>query len=176
MLPKIEQKKDALHKTLKQLFKYTDMLEPSVLHAKKGEAWSAAQVLYHLWLSESGTVGYLKKKLDDPAARKEKAGLGASLRAFALRRALQSRRAKFKAPSIVSDIPEKPDYPTLKADYLAVREELYKVLERFDRETSGSAIFKHPRAGKINIFQTLDFLQDHLERHADQIRRATDDL
>lgn len=176
MLPKIEHKKDALHKALKQLLKYTDGLEPSALHTKKGTDWSAAQVLYHLWLSEKGTAESLKKKLNDPDARKEKAGLSASLRAYALRRALKNKRAKFKAPPIVADIPEKPDYTVLKSDYLTTRDELYKILALFDRETAGSAIFKHPRAGKINILQTLDFLQDHLDRHADQIRRITADL
>ncbi len=176
MLPKIEHKKDALHKALKHLLKYTDTLEPSVLRAKKGAEWSAAQVLYHLWLSEKNTVKALKKRLDNLDARKEKAGLSATLRAYALHRALKNKRLKFKAPSIVADIPEKPDYTVLKSDYRTTRDELYKVLALFDRETAGIAVFKHPRAGKINIFQTLDFLQDHLDRHTGQIMRITKDL
>ena len=172
MHPKIEKKFTALNRDLNKMLSHTDALNEAALHRKPDGAWSPAQILHHLLLSEKGTLSYLNKKLDGNQ-KIEKSGLGATLRAFALSKALRSHSKKFKAPSMVANIPDKPDYREVKSEYLKVRNEMRGTLEKFDHEMIGRAYFKHPRAGKLNILQTLDFLQDHLQRHAAQIDERT---
>lgn len=175
MQPKLEKKFTALNGELQRVLKKTDALSNSALHQKPDGAWSPAQILYHLLLSEKGTVGYLNKKLDGNQSIPN-SGLGAKLRAFVLRKALRNHGKKFRAPSMVANIPEQPDYNVVKTEYLKVRDEMREALEKFDEKMIGKAYFKHPRAGRLNILQTVDFLQDHLERHAAQIAERTRDV
>lgn len=172
MQPKLDKKFTALSQELNQVLKKTDALSEAALHVKSEGAWSPAQILHHLVLSEKGTVGYLQKKVEGNTEIK-RAGLGAKLRAFALSKALRSRTRKFRAPSMVANIPDRPEYEEVKSEYLKVREEMRAVLEKFDGDMITKAYFRHPRAGKLNILQTLDFLQDHLVRHGEQIEERT---
>jgi len=64
---------------------------------------------------------------------------------------------------------EKPDFTEVKAEYLEIRKKMGLILEKFDKDMLGKAYFKHPRAGRITIMQTLGFLKDHFDRHAKQI-------
>lgn len=173
MEAKLESKYAHLQQSLTGLFAQLDSLPEKQLQQSPEGAWNAVQILYHLSVSERGTVGYLNKKLNDSAAKIEKAGLAAFIRSMLLKRALRNYNKKFRAPKIVADIPDQPDYAETKEMYLAVRTDLKAMLEMFDKDKMGKAYFRHPRAGRISILQTMDFLQDHFDRHAQQIQERS---
>jgi hypothetical protein len=173
MVAQLQVKFDRLEAILGDTLAYTDQLSPDKKHAAPPNEWSATQILYHLQISEMGTLGYLEKKLQAPPSEVEKAGIAGWLRSKLLRRALKNMKKKFKAPSILGEMPAKPDYNAVKSGLIETRKKLKNVLEKVTKEQVGRAYFKHPRAGKINLLQTMDFLDDHFSRHAQQIRERS---
>lgn len=174
MEPKISIKLEALNKSLHHLLTYMNHLDPEQMNHKPDGAWSPVQVLQHLCASEQGTVAYLEKKIHTPAAEVGKGGIGARLRSFLLHKALRNHSKKFKAPAAAGSIDEVPDYEKVKTQYLQTRKDLGVLLEKFDWAMMGRTYFKHPVAGRINILQTLDFLDDHFERHYKQIKERAE--
>ena len=173
MLAQLQAKFDRLEAILHDTLAYTDQLPTEKKHAAPANEWSATQILHHLQVSETGTVGYLEKKLQASPNEVEKAGIAGWVRSMLLRRALRNMKKKFKAPSVLGEMPEKPDYDAVKSGLIATRQKLKNVLESVTKEKLGRAYFKHPRAGKINLLQTMDFLDDHFSRHAQQIRERS---
>lgn len=173
MLAQLQVKFDRLEAMLHDTLAYTDQLPSEKKHAAPANEWSATQILYHLKISETGTVAYLERKLQAPPTEVEKAGIAGWVRSMLLRRALRNMKKKFKAPSVLGEMPERPDYDAVKSDLLATRKKLKNVLEKVTSQQVGRAYFKHPRAGKINMLQTMDFLEDHFSRHAQQIRERS---
>lgn len=173
MEAKLESKYAHLQQSLTGLIAQLDSLPEKQLRQRPEGAWNAVQILYHLSISERGTVGYLNKKLSDGTAKIENAGLAAFIRSVLLQRALRNYNKKFRAPKMVADIPDQPDYAETKQIYLRARADLKSTLEKFDKEKMGKAYFRHPRAGRISILQTMDFLQDHFDRHAQQIQERS---
>ncbi len=173
MLPAIEKRFNILEKALEETLIYMDGLtREQRLSAPEG-SWNAAQILYHIRLSEAGTIGYLSKKLLAPATEVKHAGISGWIRSFLLRRALRNYKKKFRAPKVLGDMPENPDYETEKKAILENRKRFATLLNMVTKKQVGRAYFNHPRAGRINILQTLDFLEDHFNRHAAQIRERS---
>jgi len=137
------------------------------LHHKPEEKWSPSQVLNHLYTSEFGTVNYLKKKIhsnDIPSS-----GIRGFIASKILSSALKNQKKKYKAPKVLGEMPDKPDFESIQEEYLKVRKELRSVLGEFDKSMARKAYFKHPVAGRLNIYQTLSFLENHFKRHQEQI-------
>jgi len=173
MNPKLEQHLNRLDKSLDELISYLDGLSSDVLHRKKDEKWSAAQVFQHLHDSEAGTVGYLAKKLQTPISEIPSGGLSSLVRSRMLSRALRSRTNQFRVPKALSEVADKPDYEKLRESYLKTRAELRTHLAPLRKNELRRAYFKHPRVGRLTIYQTLEFLEDHFDRHFDQIKKRT---
>ncbi len=169
MITKLQKKFDILNVILDKNLKFMDSLSEDARFKSGAEEWNAAQILNHLFVSEQGVVAYLEKKVLADKDEVPKGGLSAKLRAFLLQRALRNDKTKFRAPKFFEALPERPDYQKIKAEYPALRSKLGAVLERFDASMVGKAYFKHPRAGRITILQTLDFLTDHFQRHERQM-------
>jgi hypothetical protein len=169
METKLDKKFNKLQADLNGLFERLDALPEKSLHQRPEGAWSAVQILHHLSLSEQGTVQYVNKKLSGAAVHVENAGIGAMLRSFLLQRALRHPTKKFKAPKFVADVPDQPDYTHTKQRYETVRKDMQAMLKKFDGVMLRKAYFKHPRAGKMNIVQALEFIHDHFDRHLQQI-------
>ena len=166
MIPSIEKRIDKLDDSLNELLGAMDA-RPENQNNKPEGAWSPLQVLYHLYISETGTARYLNKKIlaeDVPTS-----GIKSAIATRLLQRALRNNKKKYRAPKGVGDVPDEPNFDKLKSDYFKARKELRDVLGRFDEKMSKKAYFKHPRAGRMNIHQTLSFLEDHFERHKNQI-------
>lgn len=174
MEPKISTKLEALNKSLHHLLTYMNHLEPEQMTHRPDGAWSPAQVLQHMYLSEQAAVAYLKKKSQTPAVEVGKGGMGAKLRSFLLHKALRNEAKKYKAPRVAGDVDENPSYEEVKAQYLQVRKDLEAVLGQFDWAMMGRTYFKHPIAGRMNILQMLDFLNDHFQRHYNQIKERAE--
>lgn len=155
---------------LEELLAHCDGLNPDALHAKSGEEWSGAQILEHLYLAEQGTLGYLKSKMKTTPPR---AGWGAAIRSLLLNRALRNKNKKYRAPKVIGSPSERPEYTTLAQNYRQLRVDMRRMMAEGDPRVFRRALFKHPIAGRLNMLQTLAFLQTHLDRHAEQIRERT---
>lgn len=156
--------------SLQEMISLLNGVDASALHRKHQGKWSPAQVFQHLHDSEAGTLGYLEKKLHSPIEEVPKGGVGATVRSLLLRRALRNKKKQYKAPKVLGEMPENPNYAELKKGYLEIRKNLRSLLDGIDKRQVGMAYFKHPVAGRLTILQTLGFLEDHFNRHFDQIK------
>jgi hypothetical protein len=166
MIGSIENRLDKLDYELDEVVKDLKAQTDQVHVSPEGK-WSPAQILHHLYTSEFGTVNYLKKKIE--AENVPSAGVRGFLASLLLKRALKNKNKKYKAPKVLGEMPEKPEFEKLQMDFLSLRKELRSVLGRFDKRMAKKAYFKHPVAGRMNIYQTLSFLEDHFDRHKKQI-------
>lgn len=173
MLPRFEKKLNSMDQSLAEMIAFLGHLDADQLHDKPNGKWSAVQVFEHLHDSEKGTTGYLKKKMLAPPGEVSSGGIRATIRSMVLRRALRSRKNQFRAPKVLSEISENPDYTALKESYRTTRQEMRNILSEIDSKRSSKEYFKHPRVGRLTIGQTLGFLKDHFDRHFDQIKART---
>jgi hypothetical protein len=158
---KLEKRFITMESSLNEMIVFLDGLSEDQLHHKVEGKWSPAQVFQHLHDSEKGTIAYLSKKLQAPISEVPMGGLNSLIRSKLLTKALRSRSNQFRAPKVLSEIRDKPDYTALKESYLEVRKEMKQLLSGIDEKQFGRAYFRHPRAGRLTISQTLGFLEDH---------------
>ncbi|GIV38282.1 MAG: PadR family transcriptional regulator [Thermonema sp.] len=139
------------------------------LHFKPAaDAWSIAQVLHHLFIGEAGTMHYIRKKLSygpPPALTRWHRLRGRLLKL------MLSLPLKFKAPAVVSQVPERPDVPAIIEQWRATRKEMEDFIRNMPAEYEHKALFKHPVAGRMGIEGILDFWEEHLRHHIRQIDR-----
>ncbi|WP_044002507.1 DinB family protein [Hymenobacter swuensis] len=147
-------------------------LGPKATQSPGPGQWSAAQVVQHLVVSETGIGQYMEKKLLQ-AESLEHSGLAAFLKSRLLRVALRLPFTRFKVPSYLEKLTptEVPPLPELQAEWAAVRRRLERLLNEYPGNLLGRAIFKHPRSGMLTIYQTLDFMLDHVLHHQKQVER-----
>lgn len=144
-------------------------------HQPPGPAqWSAAQVVQHLVVAETGIGQYVEKKLLQEEGL-VKTGFLTYLRAGLLRGALRLPFLRFKVPARLAAITpaEAPPLPQLRAEWEQLRRQLERILNEFPSKLLNRAIFHHPRSGMLNIYQTLDFMLDHVLHHQRQVERIT---
>lgn len=143
------------------------------LNRKPNEtSWSAIQNLHHLIMAERGALAYLEKKTQH-TAKVKKTGFNNNLRYFALQAFFYIPFLKIKAPKVVADVPTQPIslVETIK-EWDEVRIKLIALCNSLSTNELDKELFKHPLAGKLNIYQMLGFLDEHLMRHAAQALRA----
>ena len=83
---------------------------------------------------------------------------------------------KVKAPRGVATLTDAGNLPSLaelRASWAARRRQLERLLNEFPGRLLNRAIFPHPRSGRINIYQVMEFLLDHLLHHQQQLGRIT---
>ncbi|WP_303311184.1 DinB family protein [Hymenobacter sp. BT730] len=136
--------------------------------------WSAAQVVQHLVVAESGIGQYIEKKLLQ-AEGLQKGGVGSFLKSRLLRVLLRLPFTRFKAPAYLTNLtPETvPTLPELRAQWEATRRRLERTLNEYPGKFLDRAIFKHPRSGMLTITQTMDFMLDHILHHQKQLERIS---
>lgn len=79
---------------------------------------------------------------------------------------------KFKAPkTVVENTPSYTEVRQLAADWEKERDELRKLLETFNDTQIKKKIYRHIRAGMLNIQHALIFFREHSLHHWPQIRR-----
>ena len=134
-------------------------------------AWSVAQTANHLFMSESLSLAYLKKKLSYPDAvppyrMRSWAGVWLIKLVFAT----SWRR---KAPANINMWGDQPIFPKseLEAKWNALRAETILFLlanaDKFGRHLA----YRHPFAGRMTMRQMLIFFNDHLLKHTRQVQR-----
>ncbi len=132
------------------------------------DKWSALQVVYHLYLSETLSVSYLAKKIS--SGPHPSTGMGETLRYLLLKYVLATP-LKFKAPRAVGEnLPDNLEKIALFKDYDETRENLRTMLDSFPADRLNEAIYKHPKVGYLNMEQTVGFLYAHFIHHEKQIR------
>ena len=167
---KIESEFNKLEKSRFQLFaKLDEKEEPELNYHPDKNKWSVIQVLNHLIITEQLSIKYINKKLTYRTNIK-KTGLSAAIRFFVLKLMLQTP-LRFKAPEIVSEAPDNGDFNYIKSQWDQTRKELRKLLDDLPEEFLNKNIFKHAIAGKMNIYQTLGFMEEHFKHHLKQIDR-----
>lgn len=169
MDPRISKKFQALEKQRNRLLNDLNRLTPEQLSFSPAPGkWSIEQVLFHLIQAEQGTIQYMGKKMQADAL--PRAGLVSAVKSLALTIALRSP-LKFKVPQKIAPPQQTPGYGELVRQWQEIRQSLAAFLEALPRERTRSAIFRHPVIGYINIFQTMNFFQEHIAHHIKQIRR-----
>ena len=134
--------------------------------------WSVAQVIYHLNKAESLSLVYIGKKMHDVNNLK-KTGFIEWLKLLIVKIAFWSP-LKFKAPvNVLGDMPENVDYTDIVAQWNLTRNNLQQFLEKMPEELLSKNVFKQPAAGRLNIYQMVDFMQVHFNRHCKQINALT---
>lgn len=132
--------------------------------------WSAAGVLEHLRLVESGSARLLARRL----ARAREAGLSAeSATGSAMGRADRETllgAARREAPALVTPVPA-VDPEAVRAGLAASRDELLALLADADGLALEQVRATHQVLGDIDFYQWLEFIALHECRHAGQLRR-----
>lgn len=170
MIKRLESKYAILSQQLDETLVYCDGLSAEQLTKSPSGEWDTVQILYHLSTSEVGIVMYLQNKIKAKPEEIENGGIKSFVRGKLLVSALKSKSKKFKVPKVLKEVPDSPDFEKIKLRLKKNRVFLEELLNRFDEKMAKKAYFKHPVAGRINIYQTLDFLNAHFERHAIQIK------
>ncbi len=169
MLPVLHKKLNQLNDSLDRLLAIMDQAESDHRTRKpSSNKWSPIQILYHIKLSEQASIGYLTKKMTVIDSLPDTT-ISNSYKSWLLSLALWSP-LKFKAPSVVADIPDVPDYELLKEEFRDLRSELRTLMSNLEEQHLQRTVMKHPRIGPINIVQTMSFFQSHFVHHERQIR------
>jgi hypothetical protein len=133
------------------------------------KSWNMLQVMQHLVMSEKLSMDYLISK-NYSNARKP-TGITAVMRSIGMRILLRSP-VKIKAPPIAGlESLNELDAENLMQEWQKVRAAMYEYLIFFPEEKISFSIFRHPRAGWLNIRQALSFFEDHLLHHQYQLQR-----
>ena len=166
---------EQLERATEHLIASAEALGPDQTKAPATGKWSAVQVVHHLLFIESNIIQYIQKKMQSEEAL-PKVGLFTRLRARFVRLFLRLPGLKAKAPrgvATITDAGNLPNLPELRGTWEASRRQLERLLNEFPSRQLNRAIFPHPRSGRINIYQVMEFLLDHLLHHQQQMDRIT---
>jgi hypothetical protein len=76
---------------------------------------------------------------------------------------------KYKAPKVLGDMPASVDYPEIVIKWNDTRKKLKELITQLPEDMLSKNIFKQPAAGRLNIYQMIDFMQAHFNRHQKQV-------
>lgn len=140
------------------------------LMAAPKEGWSVLQIVEHLIMSENGTLDYLRRKAQAPAAELESAGEQEAEVSRKLNLALKSDQ-RWEAPPVLA--PPRGDQPLerLIEQWSDLRAQWKKFLDELTPEYYDKKMFRHPLDGRLNIEQTVSFVEHHIRHHVHQLRR-----
>ncbi len=131
------------------------------------DGWSAGQVLYHVAFAESGTILVINRNLKENKVNL-KSDLGSVFRNILLVLTLKLP-LKFKAPKVVSKVPENISFEELKDYFNRNTEAFGLILQDLPEALEDKFIFRHPMGGLFNIQQTLNFTREHYLHHERQL-------
>lgn len=132
--------------------------------------WSVSQIFYHLNRAEGLSVLYVSKKQLDIANLK-RTGLKEQLKMMVLKIRF-SLPIGIKAPvNVLGDVPAEVNYLNIIAEWKETRDKMKNLLDSLPDDILYKNVFKQPAIGRINIFQMLDFMQAHFDRHQKQVER-----
>ena len=133
--------------------------------------WSVAQIIYHLNKAESNSVIYVSKKMKDVNNLK-KSGLYERIKMLAVKIAF-ALPFRYKAPAVLGDMPQDVDYNDIIVKWEETRKQLKELIASMPEEMLSLKVFKQPAAGRLDIYQMLNFMQSHFDRHLRQIENIS---
>jgi hypothetical protein len=149
---------------------------PDQLSTKPNETeWSALQVVDHLLLSETGTLGYLKKKTQSGWEGLEFSGEEHKTNGKALIQRLNSTE-RYKAPAILPEPLGEKSLFAYNEQWDQLRDDFALFLTTLDPNFYERLVFRQPVAGFIDLFDTLRFLTAHIQHHFAQLERIRHEL
>jgi hypothetical protein len=135
--------------------------------------WNAIKVVEHIIASETGTLEYIRRKTQAPPLELESTGEREAAAAHLLFSALRSQE-RWSAPEILPDPLGKFSLAQLQYGWNSNRTLWANTLQAMDPEYLNKAVFKHPRAGRMGMRETLEFLTLHIVHHRYQIDRIAE--
>lgn len=132
--------------------------------------WSVIQVMSHLYDSELSVMAYIQKKTTEGNRDLKKTGLKNWFKSVSMGIAFKSP-FKFKSPEVVAHPSNDWIVDDLFQQWNAWRTKMRSQLMQIDHDVVDKGIFKHPYAGRLNLWQTFDFFKNHFDRHHKQIIR-----
>ncbi|AMJ65845.1 DinB family protein [Hymenobacter sp. PAMC 26628] len=169
---------EQLERATQRLLAATEALGPDATRPPAPGKWAATQVVHHLLLVENSIAGYVQKKLL-AAEQLAKPSLFTRARILLVNLLLRLPGLRFRAPRGVAELTHAasvPALPAIQAEWATTRRRLELLLNEYPSRLLDRAIYPHPRAGRLSIYQVLDHLVDHLLHHQQQIDRITQAL
>jgi DinB superfamily len=132
--------------------------------------WSVSQIFYHLNKAENLSVIYVSKKRLDILNLK-RTGTGEQFKMILLKLRFMLPMG-LKAPAdVLGNVPENVKYNAIVVEWNETRSKMKELLESLPEEILLKNVFKQPAIGRINIYQMLDFMQAHFNRHKIQVKK-----
>lgn len=141
-------------------------------HTGPAGAWSIAQVVEHILASETGTLGYMKKKSSGGWDSLEDAGDEHRASSAAINARLESNE-RYKAPDVLPEPSNALALGELFEKWNALRIELVEFVSHIQPEHFHKLVFRQPAAGMLTVLHALDFMDAHLRHHLPQIERIS---
>ena len=133
------------------------------------EEWSMVQVVVHLMTVEKSIKSYMQAKINKGIPLKS-AGMAAWGRSLMVTLFLRYKK-KIKAPAAVTTPATDFSYERARQAWAESRMHFRHFLDHLPAELTGKEIFRHPVAGMLNAYQTVDFMREHVLHHLGQIQR-----
>ncbi len=176
-LKQVESQFLKLDRKQKELFPLISTISEKAYYTQPtSNSWSIAQAANHLYLSESSSLSYLKKKMAYPTTIphyqiKSWGALAALKFSF-------SSPFKFKAPPKINMWDDQPilSQTDLIEKWTALRITLFEFIRLHQPEFGSHLVFKHPFVGRLTMYQMLIFLNDHMRRHQKQMYQISQKL
>jgi uncharacterized damage-inducible protein DinB len=160
---------DKLEKQRDFLLHHVSLLPVEKYSSTINNGWSVSEILIHLVTSERLSINYMKKKALGIESL-ENSGLVEVIK-MQLLRLSQRLPVKYKAPNIIVDhTPAAIPFDSLRREWDEVRQELKLFAERMADNHVKKKVFKHPVAGRLDLFQAMDFFFEHIQHHWPQIK------
>ena len=170
MNPRLQQLFDTLEADRHSLLERILPLSSEQFKRAAPGTWSLSQILSHLITAEKLSRLYMNKKT---LGIQEAGNTGITEEAKMVLLILSQRLPfKFKAPKkVVEKTPSYDEITRLASDWDQERAELKRLLETFSDTQLKKKIYRHVRAGMLNIQQALIFFREHYLHHYPQIKR-----
>lgn len=139
-------------------------------HVGPAGEWSIAQVVEHILSSETGTLGYMKKKTSGGWDSLEDAGDEHRTSSAAINARLESNE-RYKAPDVLPEPSNTLAPGELFEKWNALRIELVEFVSDIQPEHFHKLVFRQPAAGMLTVLHTLEFMDAHVRHHLPQIER-----
>jgi len=169
--PKLEKLFVSLENDRLKLFQLlTDVDEVTLSRNPNPDKWSIRQIVVHLFISEKLSLGYMKKK-SLGIETFENSGWIESVKLLLL---ILSQRLpfKYKAPkSVVQHTPPDISILEIQHQWNLLRIELKEFLNSIEDKNLKKKIYKHPRAGMLDVVQAITFFREHCIHHLPQIKK-----
>lgn len=160
----------ALEQAKNHALEYFQTLDENQMRKAPEGEWNMLQVIEHILFSETGTLGYMKKKTSGGFDALQSVSDAEIAAGNALVDRLKSAE-RYKAPAILPQPEGQVSLAQLKHTWDALRLEMSAFIHAFPEEHLDKLVFKQPAAGMLTLHDALRFLTQHIEHHYAQLER-----